>query len=454
MSRLSCIFKLRPLVATLVLVGLPFSSVCVLANEQGAPTDSSVSVEPLAEVKPDLPTPLTLPSLLALPYSASPQVLMQQAQAASTFARASQQDARNAIEIDLQSRLGWREYENKPQDNHMLALHIGKELYDFGKTTSAFEALQKNAQAEEGLVEDRISQYQLRIMRTYLSVLLADMQYRVENEAMAVAYVEMDKAKDRLELSRISEVEYFRLDSQYQAILVKREKAAYEQRRLRAILVNMVGQHEELPDKLALPNLKAFEGRNMEELKVYQDAAIAQNLQLKGLRLQQEAALTQIESEQAGNMPTIRADAWGGKLSMYENKREGSWRFDLSVDVPLYDGGMTSAKVSQARAELQKVNAQIALLEQNLRDDVAQVFFNLELSAIEKRQSKALNDYSDLYLDLSRAMYENESTTDLGDAMVRVTEANLQVMQQTFTTALNWAQLDYLTGQKLPLEAL
>ena len=442
-------FKMRPLILALAVSGL-----CVAGLN---PVQAAENAEPQvveAKATNPLPSPLTLQSLLALPFSVSPQVLMQQAQADAAIAKAQQQDAQDALEVNLQGRLAWREYAQQTEDFHLLALHVGKQLYDFGQSSAAYEAQQKFSQAQAALVEDQIGQYQLQIMSNFFNVLLADMQYRVENEAMAVSYVGLDKAKDRLELKRISEVDYLKLEAEYQSIYVKRERASYEQRRTRSLLVNMVGQPQNLPDKLVLPNLKAYQNRQLDELEKYQTLALAQNIQLQSLKLKQQAALSAIESESAGNKPTVRMDAWGGKLSSYEKIREGAWRFDLSIDVPLYDGGRVSSQVSQAKAELQKINAQIALLEQNLRDDVANNYFKLQIAAAERKQNQAFGAYSDLYLDLSRALYENESTTDLGDAMVRVTQANLQVMQQEFSQALNWAQLDYLTGQKLSLAEL
>jgi hypothetical protein len=62
---------------------------------------------------------------------------------------------------------------------------------------------------------------------------------------------------------------------------------------------------------------------------------------------------------------------------------------------------------------------------------------------------RALLDYRDLYLDRSRALYEMEVKTDLGDSMVEVSEARLKFAKVKFNTALTWARLDALIGNEV-----
>ena len=403
-----------------------------------------------AEIMP-LPSPLSLSGLLAVPYQTSPLVLMQRAQQEKYTAKYQQKAAEDDFELNVVGRLGWREYAQETQDNHLLALHLGKELYDFGQTSASIEAEKLRAEAESTLGQDQQVQYQLELMQSFFNVVLADLKYRVDNEAMAVAFVGLDKAKDIHALKRMSDVDYLKIQSDYEAVLVKRSRSSYEQRRTRATLANLAGQPDNLPDKLVLPDLASFHQREIKELSHYQNEVLSKNVGLQALKLKLKGQLQSLESEKSGDMPSFRLDAWGGQLSTYERNREGRWRVDLSVDYPLYDGGNQSAKVSAAKADLKQIQAKIALTEQTLRDKVADLYFKLKLAKAENKQIQAFGNYADLYLDYSRALYENESATDFGDAMVRLSESNLQVISQEFKEALYWAQLDYLSGQSINL---
>lgn len=417
-------------------------------NGPSAPKTSDIQSDKL----PVLPSPLTLESLMALPAETSPQLLKQIAQQDYAESQYQLKKSEDDFEVNVLGRLGWREYGDRTEDNHLLALHIGKELYDFGGRTSAIKAEAFRAEAEKSLYEDVLIRYQLKLMRSFFNVILSDLRYRVENEAMAIAYVSMDKAKDQHELNRLSDVDYLKMQADYEAVLVRRNRASYDQRKTRAKLMNLVGQPDNLPDKLTFPELKHYQNRKLDTLEAYQQKAIDQNIRLQSLRVKHKAALKQLESASATNKPTFRADAWAGKLSSYQYERDGRWRFDLTMDMPLYDGGSSSARKSGARAQIRMINAEMQSVERSLRDQVADVYFSLQTAEAERKQLKAEGDYADLYFDFSRAVYENELKTDLGDAMVRLSQSNYDLIQQQFTETLYWAQLDYLTGQPVILE--
>jgi len=394
-----------------------------------------------------LPEPLSLESLMALPVTISPQVQLQQAKQQQALALIGQQQSVNALELNVVGRLGWREFANETQENHQLALHVGKQLYDFGRQNALTEAQQQLTKAESRFGIRQNHQFQLQLMQAFFNIILADYQYRVQNESMAVAYVILDKAKDRHELHQISDVAYLKRQNDYEKILLLRSKAENEQRRTRSVVANLVGQPQALSDKLTFPNLEAYSQRSLPTLEALQQQVLSNNLQLKGLGLQRQAALSQLQGEKVANNPVFRLDAWGGQLSSYEKKYEGKWRVDLSMQMPLVDGGLKSSAVAKQKAQIQQIQAQIAATKQALRDQVSELFFTIKLSEAEKKQLQLQADYADLYLDFSRALYENESQTDLGDSMVQLSESNYQMISQQFKQTLAWAQLDFLSGQ-------
>lgn len=393
-----------------------------------------------------LPQPLTLESLLALPATASPQVLLQKAQWRSKQSDYQIQTAKNSVQLGVQARLGWREYVQTTQDNHRLALHLGKKLYDFGQTTSTILGAKYGAEAEKTLIKYQRDKFKLALMQDFFNVILADLQYRVDNENMAVVYVGLDKIKDRHALHQISDIEYAKKMSDYQRVLVQRTQSAYARRAARIRLMNLVGQPNNLPDKLAFPSLKQYQKRKLKPLAFYQTQVLSENIELAALKLKLQSAHQGVEFASAGAMPKIRLDAWAGKLSSYERSREGRWRVDLSLDYPFYDGGNIKATQSKAQAQTQIIASKIKALKERLRDQVAQVYFQLKMAKAERKQTQSFENYTDLYLDLSRGLYENESKTDLGDAMVRVSQSNLETVKQQFSEALNWAQLETLMG--------
>ena len=64
----------------------------------------------------------------------------------------------------------------------------------------------------------------------------------------------------------------------------------------------------------------------------------------------------------------------------------------------------------------------------------------------QREQMRVLGDYRELYLDRSRALYELNAATDLGDAMVQVTDARLRSADTDYRLAQAWARLQALSG--------
>ena len=64
------------------------------------------------------------------------------------------------------------------------------------------------------------------------------------------------------------------------------------------------------------------------------------------------------------------------------------------------------------------------------------------------------NDYRELYLDRSRALYELEVKTDLGDAMTEITAVTLEMARAEFDWIMTRAELDALAGHLLPEEQM
>lgn len=103
-----------------------------------------------------------------------------------------------------------------------------------------------------------LAQQQLEVMRRFFDVLLADLSFASESEAMAVAYIQYDRAAVRSELGQYSELRVLELEAVYQEILQRRAASEVTQQLARALLAEALGQPEELPRDLDSPGLPAL----------------------------------------------------------------------------------------------------------------------------------------------------------------------------------------------------
>lgn len=393
-----------------------------------------------------LPTPLTLDYVLDLPATMSPQVLKQKARLLQAQAQQAEVNAQDRVQFDLQARLGKREFLGEDQDYNMAALHMGLPLYDFGRSANQDQAWLFDTKANQYQLEAIETQYRLDLMQAYFNVLLADLNYRVENEAMAIAYVTLDKIQENYELGRESDVNLYAAEEQYQKVFVKRQQAQADLRRSRMLLANAMGRSEAIISRVSLPDLSKLPEKLL-KVEDYLALAMDDNPQILALKQAYEASGYRLESARAGKRPEIRADAWVGQLSSYTDVREGHYHAEVSLNVPLYDSGLTRSRIDRERAQRQEVQANLYQTQQQVRDQVTNLYFQLSLLEVEKQAVEAGQTFADYNIDYKRAIYENELQTDLGDAMVRISQAHYDTLAFDLKRALLWAKMQALTGQ-------
>ncbi|MCP4042172.1 MAG: TolC family protein, partial [Gammaproteobacteria bacterium] len=329
-----------------------------------------------------------------------------------------------------------------------LRLKLRKRLYDFGRTRAAVAAASAGLRGHEWLYLHARQEHYLEIMTRFFDVLLADLENAREAEATAVAFSRFDKARDRGELGQMSDVDLLKLESAYQGQVQRRTASAMRQRTTRSLLAIALNRPGQLPSELEMPQLSALE-RSPEKLEILTQLALAQAPRLRALREQVVAADEKVQAAQAENNGVLRGEleaaAWA--------RRSGSHHplsAQLVLEIPLYAGGAVAAKVARQRALVREKRAILHREKQRVRQTVLELWMELDTLLAERKALAVLGDYRDLYLDRSRALYELEVATDLGDAMTRISDYRLRKAKNEFRTTLVWARLDALTD-RLPM---
>jgi hypothetical protein len=221
----------------------------------------------------------------------------------------------------------------------------------------------------------------LEILARFFDVLLADLAYARYNEAMAVAYIQFDRAASRRDLGQISDLRVLELESVYQEVLQNRAGSEVAQRLTRALLGHALGRVDALPRELTPPTLPALP----EDLP-------------------DEGAL--IGAALAGN------PALGALLA---------------------DGD----------------DADRALVELELTQQVREVLMRLAALAAGARQVATESAYRDLKLDESRTLYDQEVTADLGYSMSQQTMTRMREARIQFCRVLAWGELNALAARPI-----
>ncbi len=400
-----------------------------------------------------LPEPLTLEYALSRAQQMHPRLqrsesLLQQAQAQARIA-----DAENDTRLQLEARLRYSDplinYENANiREDHRLGLSLDKTLYDFGRSSSREKSAEILVQSRKYDFLESRRQQRLEIMRRYFDVVLADFEFVRYNEDMAVVFVALEKLRERHALGQLSEIDLLEKEAEYRRVRSLQLAAQNQQRITRARLAYAMDRPGELPATVARPGKLPQLEKPIPELEKIQAQAMLNNNSLQALRAEIESVREKLSEVQAETRPVLIG---GAEANAYSRARAGydRWRVELKLEVPLLSGERVDAAAAQQRAKLYRLQAALEDRSEQIKQEILELWLQLENLHIQRKQMQVQSEYRELYLDRSRALYDMEMTTDLGDAMVRITEAERDVMVTDFNIALVWEQLQVLTGDTL-----
>ena len=421
-------------------------SSAVLAEEKALPAPGQ-----------SIPQPLTLDYVLSTVDDNHPDVQSAQAQVDYQIALQNQVESETGLNITLQGKASYIEppaiSPDQSNNDSRLSLLVQKNLYDFGRSNAASAAAVAEVKGSEQLLMMTKNKHRIDIMAAFFEVLLADLTYIRDNEAMATAYVQYDHMRQRNKVGERSDIDVMELKKDYEEARRKLYTSRSRQRSTRSRLANMMNRPGELVAEVADPTLKMIDEKPG-DVDQYLRLAEENNTQLKALRLGVQAAENRVKSARAGIRPVLK-----GRLEVSDYAREmggyNDYEASLILDVPLWTGGAVQAGVAKETANLQRLRAQLRAQEMQVQQAVLETWQALDNLRAEREETQSLMDYRDLYLDRSRALYDMEVKTDLGDSMVKISDAQLRMARAKYKTALALAKLNALMGRPVyPFEAL
>ncbi|OOZ36432.1 hypothetical protein BOW51_07100 [Solemya velesiana gill symbiont] len=401
-----------------------------------------------------LPQPLTLPFALSLADEAHPELEQYRARLEAAEAYGEEVNALDDFKIGLEAQLRLIEPSHKAQDDtrndSRIKLKLQKKLYDFGRTEAARHAAESAHLGRQWDYMDARQKRRLEIMENFFKVILADLQYLRDNEVMTMAFLRWKKLQDTQETGKVSDIDLLEKENIFRREFKKRTLTENQQRISRSRLAISLNRPEDLPSQLEPPVLGSLK-RELGEIEDLTRQALNNNPHLKALRARVAAAQQDVEYARAGGRPTIRGEVEAPAYNKVTGSRD-PLAAAVILEVPLSSGSAVDAGVARKQAVLRERRAQLLHAEQDVRQAVLELWLELKSLKVHMDEMNALADYRELYLDRSRALYELEVKSDLGDAESRIVDVQLQRAQTEFDMAMAWGRLDALTGKLIAVD--
>jgi outer membrane protein TolC len=406
-------------------------------------------LSPITVTGGPLPEPLTLEA--ALDTAANPthfELLAVDQRLEVVKAEMGIEQGNNDFSLDLTGRirevgLSDEAFEGDESNDSAASLILSKPLYDFGLQDSLENKLELQLKALEYQKRLVIERRRLQIMEKYFAVLNADNNFITENEALAIGFIRYDNALQDQELDLVPEIEVLRLQSAYEVTRQRRSLAAQQQRLTRAILAEAMGYPDQLSSDLEIPVIDTDRGLPA-DLATLADRALQFSLEAQVVQANTQAAQAGIGIAAATDNPSLGLELEASSYQR-ESRLRDDWRASLYIEIPLYSSS-PAEKINLAKAHYNQALANQQQLQSHLRLEVLKLWQHIQQLRLELLGKAIEQDYRDKYLDRSRAEYELEFKTDLGDSMVLYSRSNTERLQSLYAFELAYQRLSAMVG--------
>ena len=401
----------------------------------------------------DAARPLTLEAALATVEAAHPDFLLAQADRDAAVADRDIAASRTDSSINLEGVLrsgsqpaGSQQY----LPDNSIRLTARKTLYDFGRSSAAEQASVAELNAREADLITARERRRLEVMSRYFEVLIADMQYTIDNELMAVHYVRFDHGKENFTAGKISSVDLAELETNFQDTLQKRNTSSQKVRITRAILANAMNRPGNLPGELVDPKLES-NNRKLPEYESLLSIMLLNNPRLIAQREMLAASQRRLESVRAEKGPTLEAEVQAADFSRPAISRD-NLSAGLILTWPLHQGNRSDSRIARELAQLNKFQAASEKLTMDMTQAMLETYLEIvELQGAGRSSAQKQAEHRDLVLERSRGLYELELRSNLGTSSAGTIEASLRMRRNEYQLALGFARLEAMLGQ--PLES-
>ena len=331
---------------------------------------------------------------------------------------------------------------------HQGSVGLTQTLFDFGQTLAAIRAAQARRDSLAADVDTTRAAVVLGVKQAYFGLLAARRLLAVADETVRNDQKQLELARGRNEVGFAPRLDVTRSEVQLASAELDRLTARNAVSVAEVTLANALGLEGplgfDIVDVLASPRVSLDESAAL-------DRAYEQRPELRSLEAQVRAGEQDVAERKRSLLPTVRADAnYGGSGS--EAPLSENWSFGAVVDVPIFDGGLTWARIGESNANLIGLRSQ----EQQLRQQVALEVRRAVLDVARAAESIAVTERGVAQARENLALAEGRYQTGVGnvieltDAQTTKASADADHVRALYDHQTAIATLEQAIAQELP----
>jgi len=181
---------------------------------------------------------------------------------------------------------------------------------------------------------------------------------------------------------------------------------------------------------------------------------LSDNTTLRQLELQADQLAQSVKVQKYANLPTL-ALGFSYTVNAMENEfnfSEYNWHpysyLGLSLSIPIFAGGKRNSAIKQAELQAEELDLQKENTERQLRISIRQYLSTMDTATKSYASAKEAQQSAQKAYDIAVKSYNvgRSTLTDLNDAQLALTQANLSVSQAVYNFAVAKANLEQVLG--------
>src|ERR1035437_8362261 len=331
-------------------------------------------------------------------------------------------------------------------DRNAEGLVLSQLITDFGRTANLTGSAKLRAEAEANNAQATREQVLLAVDGAFFSALQAQSVTRVAEQTVAARQLFLDQVS-ALATNKIRsalDVSIARVNVEDGKLLLS--KALNDVQAAFAQLANLMVQREQKTYRLVEQPLPPELSTNISE---FVQLALRSRPDLLSLRNSQEAAIKFSRAERAVRYPTLSAVGSAGVVpignsALGDNYAAGG----LILTLPLYAGGLYSARQQEAELRSQAAAESLRDLENNVVRDVRIAWLNAQNALDRLRITAQLLENTKQSYELAQARFDNgiSSIVEFNLAQLNLLSAQIAYADTQYEYLVRRSALDYQTG--------
>ncbi len=319
-------------------------------------------------------------------------------------------------------------------------------ITDFGHTSNRVQSARFEAKAAD---QDQESTRQITLMQVQEAYFAAQAAESVRRTAQAV----LDFRRVTLrQLSALAQSQLrSTLDVQFAQVMVSEAELAQVRaetnvQKAQAQLAGAMGEEAEGNYTLTDEPLPAAPDP---DAAGYIAEAIANRPDLKALKLHSESAIHEARAEHDLNFPTVNALGTGGEVPIHDSTiRHDYGAVGVNINVPIFNGGLYSARTAEARLEAKAADQDASRREVDIVRDVRMTWADARDAYLQIGVTQRLVDETNVAMRLAQARYDAGlgSIVELNQAELNQTSALITAASARFDYQRAMAAFEFAMG--------